>query len=106
MSIGPLDGVSAGAAGTPLAQTRGSEVERAQKQLAARSRQAYHGRKAEAASGVGEPDGEDHETTDRDADGRRALERLPKLAADSAPLEPGASRDPSRLSGNLLDLSG
>jgi|WetSurMetagenome_2_1015567.scaffolds.fasta_scaffold1624812_1 hypothetical protein len=104
MNIGPLDGTSVGAAGSPLAQAKGSEVERAHEQLAARARQVYHGRKAAAASGVGEPDGEDHETTDRDADGRRAWERSP--GGDGAAPEPGPSRDPSRLSGRLLDLSG
>ncbi len=61
-----------------MAQTKGSEVERAEQQLGARQRQVYHGRKAEAAAGVGEPDGEDHEATERDADGRHPWEEPPE----------------------------
>ena len=104
--MSPLNGINAGAAGSPLAQTKGSEVERAEQQLGARQREVYHGRKAEAAAGVGQPDGEDHEATERDADGRRAWEEPPetKKGADSPDVR--QSKDPSHQSGNLLDLSG
>ena len=40
-------------------------------------------RKAEAAAGVGEPDGEDHETAERDGDGRRPWEDQPEPEADA-----------------------
>jgi hypothetical protein len=104
MSLGPV-GIAASTAGTPLAQTKGSALERAQEQVGAERRQVYHEKKAAAAAGVGEPDGEDHETTDRDADGRRPWEEPPEApaaaAGDSRP-----SKDPSQQSGNLLDLTG
>ena len=87
MSIGPLEN-AARAAGLYLAQAKGSEVERAHGEVGAQGRKVYHERKAEAAAGIGEPDGNDHETSDRDADGRRPWENGPKE------------------SGNLLDLDG
>jgi hypothetical protein len=106
MNIGPLGAVNTGAAGSPLAQTKGSEVERTEQQLGARQRQVYHGRKAEAAAGVGEPDGEDHEATERDADGRRPWEEPAATNGDVAEPKAHPSKDPSQQSGNLLDLSG
>jgi hypothetical protein len=87
MSIGPL-GAATGAVGSPLTQTKGSEIDRAHGEVGAQRRRVYHEQKAEAAAGVGEPDLEDHEAADRDADGRRPWE------------------DPSRERGNLLDLNG
>jgi hypothetical protein len=106
MSIGPT-GIAAGVAGLPLAQTTGAETERAQQALAAGQRRVYHERKAEAAAGVGEPDGEDHQPAERDADGRRPWEELPEPdPAEKAPPPARRSKDPSRQSGNLLDLTG
>ena len=87
---------AAGAAGSPLAQTKGSEVERAEQELGARQRQVYHGRKAEAAAGVGEPDGEDHEAAERDADGRRAWEEPPDAKEDAGSPEHAAEQRPGR----------
>jgi len=81
-------------------------VERAEQQLGARGRQVYHGRKAEAAAGVGEPDGEDHEPTERDADGRHPWEEPPEANGGVAPGDAPRSKDPTQQSGNLLDLSG
>ena len=48
MNINPLNGIHVG-------------VER---------RKVFFAQKAETAAGVGQPDGEDHETGERDADGR------------------------------------
>ena len=76
--MSPLNGIAAGAAGSPLAQTKGSEVERARAATRRRQRAGVSWRKAEAAAGVGQPDGEDHEATERDADGRRAWEEPPE----------------------------
>ena len=104
MSIGPL--APASAAGSPLAQTKGAEVERAQEEVGARRRQVYHEQKAEAAAGVGEPDGEDHEAAERDADGRRPWEDQPEPEQSDSPPDVRQSKDPSRQSGNLLDLTG
>ena len=105
MSIGPL-GIAAGVAGTPLAQTVGSEVERAHGEVGAQRRQVYYEGKADAAAGIGQPDGDDHETDERGPDGRRPWEdRQASMAAD-APQDVARSADPSHQSGNLLDLDG
>jgi hypothetical protein len=109
MSIGSLPAVVASAAGTPLAQAKGSEVERANNEVSAQQRQTYNAMKAESAAGIGETDGEDHETAERDADGRRMWENI--LKSKKAQLEEGEtappiSRDASGQSGSLLDLSG
>jgi len=105
MSIGPL-GISASAAGSPLAQTKGSAAERAREEVGAERRQVYHEQEAAAAAGVGEPDGDNHETTDRDADGHRPWEDVPE--GELRPTAPDArqSKDPLQQSGNLLDLTG
>ena len=105
MSIGPV-GIAASAAGSPLAQTKGAEVQRAQEEVGARSRRVYHDEKAEAAAGIGEPDGEDHETAERDADGRRQGEEQPELEQNPSSRGTRQSKDPSQQSGNLLDLTG
>jgi hypothetical protein len=104
MSIGPLNAVNAGAAGVPLSQAKGSEIERTAEQLGAERRRVYHGRKAEAAAGVGQPDGEDHEAADRQPDGRYPWDEL----SDPVNAEPTAptSANPTQELGNLLDLSG
>ena len=81
MSLGPLGGVNAGvvgsAAGSPLSQTKGSSSERASKDSAAQERTKDTDLKTERSSGIGQTEG-DHETSDRDADGRRLWERSKK----------------------------
>jgi hypothetical protein len=110
MSIGPTGGIAAGAAGAPLAQTSGSEVERAQQDAAGQKRQIQMDQKAENAAGIGETNGEDHETEERDADGRRLWEQ--SAETEQTPESPQAdadarqSKDASGQRGNLLDLSG
>lgn len=94
------------AAGLPLTQTKGSETERAHQAVGAQRRQVYHDEMAEAAAGVGEPDGEDHDTHDRGADGRRPWEELPEPEHGAAQPAARQSKDPSQQSGNLLDLTG
>ncbi len=105
MSIGPTHAAVV-AAGSPLAQTKGVELDRAQEEVGARARQVYHDTKAEAADGVGEPDGEDHQTAERDGDGRRAWEDMPEPEAESDESGSRQSKDPSQQCGNLLDLTG
>jgi len=105
MSIGPLGG-AASVVGTPLAQATGSEVERANGEVGAQRRRVYHERKAEAAAGVGEPDGENHEIDERGADGRRPWEEQPTPEGTDVSQDASRSVDPSRQSGNLLDLDG
>ncbi len=112
MSVGPLGGIAGSAAGSPLAQTHGTEIDRARQDAAAQQRKVRSDQKAEDAAGIGETDGEDHETEDRDADGRRLWEESPTARrdeADSGASEPPGSargKDPNRETGNLLDLSG
>ena len=104
MSIGPA-GITAGAAGSPLAQTAGPEADRVAQQLNIMRRRVYHGRKAEAAAGVAEPDGEDHESADRDANGRQPVDVPPGREANASVSSP-KSKDHRRECGNLLDLTG
>ncbi len=105
MSIGPL-GTAASAAGSPLTQMKGTEVERAQGEVGAGRRQGYYDQKATAADGVGEPDGEDHETAERDGDGRRELEDQPEGEGPAGTARLRQSKDPTEQSGNLLDVTG
>ncbi len=110
MSVGPLGGLAASAAGAPLAQTKGSDVERAEQDVANQQRNVRSEQKAESAAGIGEADGEDHETEDRDADGRRLWEEAPAAKSDksggSDSDDEARSKDVSGQSGNLLDLTG
>ncbi len=107
-SVGPLGGVNVSAAGTPLAQTKSSDVERAGQDVGAQHRTAVYEKKAEAAAGIGETDGEDHQTDERDADGRRPWEFAAKNpnSVDDPSKQPPKSRDTTGESGNLLDLTG
>ena len=111
MSVGPLGSMAASAAGSPLQQAQGSEVERATQDAAAGQRHVQSEQKAEAAAGIGETDGDDHETEDRDADGRRLWEEVPpshgnQPEPDDAQAPPHQPKDTKGESGNLLDLSG
>lgn len=109
MSVGPL-GVVGGVAGAPLAQTRSSDLERLQHDTVFQQRQVQADQRAESAAGIGLTDGQDNETSDRDADGRRLWER--SVAAqgepDAPPLENADRRpkDASGQSGMHLDLMG
>jgi len=108
-SVGPLGGVNVSAAGAPLAQTKGSDVDRAAQDVGAQRRAVVNEQKAEAAAGIGEADGEEHQTNERDADGRRLWELPPEKqnnpAEDPSTPQP-QSRDTTGASGNLLDLTG
>ncbi len=112
MSIGPSGGVAGSAAGSPLAQTKGAEPERAQQDAGAQQRRIESDQKADSAAGIGETDGEDHETAERDADGRRLWDASPEdsdaeqTEEQSDPSGQHQSKDASGQSGNLLDLSG
>ena len=109
MSIGPLSSIAGSVAGTSLAQTRGSEIDRAQQESTARELRARSEQKAELAAGVGQTDGENHQTAERDADGRRLWEFSrrkgePEADNDETPRQP--AQGPASDSGNTLDLSG
>jgi len=111
MSVGPLGGIAGSVAGSPLAQTKGAELERAQQDAASQQRRIQNDQKADSAAGVAETDGDDHEAEDRDADGRRLWEPAPQPTDQqgedgSAHEKPAKAKDPTGESGNLLDLSG
>lgn len=103
-------GIAATVAGVPLAQARGSEVERTQHDAVNQQRQAANDAKAELAAGIGAADGEEHATQERDADGRRLWEGTPNAkprqpeGANEHPLR--QSKDASGNCGNQLDLTG
>jgi hypothetical protein len=105
MGIDPL-GVAASAASIPLTQAKGADIERVHGEVGALRRRVYHTRKAEAAAGIGEPDGEYHEIADRRGDGRRPWEESPTVDGDDSAADAPQSRDPCEERGNLLDLSG
>jgi hypothetical protein len=111
MSIGSL-GILGGAAGTPLAQTKGSDVDRAEQDTNDQKRQVTNELKAESAAGIAETDGQEHGTNERDADGRRPWEFPAKKhkasdgASDPTQTPTPQSKDPSGDSGGQLDLTG
>ena len=109
MSIGLLSNIGGSVAGTSLAQLRGSDADRAQQEGNARDLRVQSDQKAELAAGVGQADGDDHQTADRDADGRQLWRlRNPQSQQESAdsPPQDSRSKDPTGQSGNMLDLSG
>ncbi len=109
MSVGPLSSIAGSVAGTSLAQTRGSDIDRAQQESTARQLQARSEQKAETAAGIGQADGDNHQTAERDADGRRLWE-FPRREGeqDAAGDESHGHQapDPTGQSGGTLDLSG
>ena len=108
MSIGSVPGLIGSAAGAPYAQSKGSEVERAQQDAGSQSRKADSAEKADKASGVGQTS-EDQEASERDADGRRIWEieaDRKKQAEEEAARAARKSKDVTGLSGNQVDLSG
>jgi len=109
MSIGLLSNIGGSVAGTSLAQLRGSDADRAQQDRSTAELRAQGDLKAELAAGVGQTDGDDHQTADRDADGRQLWqfsrgEGQPDSSA-APPCEPRA-QDPTGQSGSMLDVSG
>ncbi len=110
MSVVPMGGLLASAAGTSLAQSKGSDATRAQQDTAAQERRVQTDQKAESAAGIGQTDGEDHATGERDADGRRLWEQMPggrqNEPGDENGTGPHGCKDPTGQSGSLLDLSG
>ena len=128
MSIGPAGFYSiisatspqTSALAAPQAQTQSADVDRTAQEVAEQAREYDAETKAENAAGVGQTDGEEHESNQRDADGRRLWEKNPALSADENNAEqpeeseedsdgaishpPHASRDATGESGNQLDL--
>jgi len=109
MSVGPLGGILASAAGTSAAQAKGSETERVSQDSMVQQRQVRAEFRADAAAGIGQTDGEDHQASERDADGRSPWKR-PEPTGGSTDIpssaRPPASKDATGESGTQLDLSG
>jgi hypothetical protein len=109
MSVIP-GGLAGALAGAPLAQTKGSEIERTQQDVETRQRLAVSQAKAADAAEIAAADGEDTKAEDRDADGRRFWERpaAPAQPADESvvPSAPHQVKDPHGESGGQLDLTG
>lgn len=110
MNILPLPPVIVGAAGLPLAQTKGAEADRATQDTAAQQRQVQADAQAEMAAGIGATEEQSGSDADRDADGRRLWE-TPPAGPHQQPAGDGAagqrrSRDASGQCGGQLDLSG
>lgn len=109
MSMGSL-GLIGSIAGTPLAQAKGSDIDKAKSEVANQQRKTESVEKADAASGIGVTQG-DSETSDRDADGRRIWEIDPTAKAkDEQAIDPSGplplSKDPTGNSGKQIDLCG
>ena len=110
MSVGSF-GLLGSIAGTPLAQSKGSDIDKAKADTSNQQRQADGAHRADAAAGVGVTQ-EDSQTSDRDADGRRiwelGAEKKKEQGGSDSPASgtAGAAKDPSGLSGTQLDLSG
>ena len=109
MSVGPM-GMLGGAAGSPLSQSQGNDVNKTQQETTDQSRKASSEDKAEQASGVGQTE-HDEQASDRDADGRRPWEiggpPGEEEPAEGAPEdEKRQSKDPSHTRGGQLDVSG
>ncbi len=107
MSIGP-SGITGSFAGSPLAQSQGSEIERAQQETANQARQTDSAKQAEKSAGIGQTE-EEQEAGERDADGRRLWEDTRPAPEDATQEDEPAdrqSKDPTGERGNHLDLTG
>jgi len=105
MSVGPLSGIITSAAGSSMA-LNSADVEQVRHQVAVHHRQVTSGEQAARAAGIAEPDGQDLETHDRDADGRRPWETPPQSSRlESSALDP-PSQDDSDDRGQTVDMFG
>jgi len=108
MSMAPLGGIPASVAGSPLAQTSGAALDRAARASADETHKTEQRQQALDAAGVGRTDGENHETDDRDADGRQTWQRPANRAGTAVEKGEASQRprgdDPD--GGPLLDLCG
>jgi len=103
-----MAGLAGSVAATSVAQTGSADVDRTQQAPGNQQRQVRSELRADSAAGIGEADGDNHETNERDADGRRPWERSNSSSSPSGASfdGPRLSKDASHQSGNLLDLSG
>jgi hypothetical protein len=109
MSIGPL-GFFGSIAASPAAQ-RGADAERAGDDAVRQQGEIKNDSRAEKAGGIGETDGDEHATDERDADGRRPWEVHSTVSKQDNSIADTAagirqSKDASGTSGAQLDLTG
>ena len=107
MTMVPIGGLLGSSAGAPLSQTKGSEIERGQKDSLRHSRETASAEVAERAAGIGQTE-QDEQSSERDADGRRLWERTTERkssSTDTTSVE-RTSRDATGDSGSRLDLVG
>jgi hypothetical protein len=110
MSMGPLAGIAVSAAGVPLSQSAGGDIERVQKDALSQQRQVVSNQEAEQAAGIGQTE-QDQESSERDADGRRPWEAPAARKHEQTPPEATTplarqSKDATGQSGTQLDLTG
>jgi len=110
MSVGPL-GFFGSIAASPAAQ-RTSDADRVAQDSARQHGEIKNDAQAEKAAGIGETDGDEHSTNERDADGRRPWEigarnkTEEQDAGSDATAALRQSKDASGTSGTQLDLTG
>lgn len=92
-------------AGLPLAQTKGTESDRAIRESADKARETSAVERAESAAGIGATE-EESAAGDRDADGRQVLVRqqFEREQSDDDADSPHRPKDPAGHSGTQLDL--
>jgi hypothetical protein len=101
MHISPTNATIAAAGAA--AQSAGVDNDRATVE-GARRRALFFSQKAQAAAGIAEADGAEHEPSGGGDADRPLVERLTPQAGQSAP--PVPPPDPRRQSGTMLDLTG
>ncbi|MEX2142057.1 MAG: hypothetical protein WD894_22515 [Pirellulales bacterium] len=103
MSVGPL-GFFGSIAATPALQ-RGADTERVQHDTARQQGEVKNNLLAESAAGIGETDGDEHDTNERDADGRRLWE-VGANARQKDSVDPAIESPPLRQSKDLTGTTG
>jgi hypothetical protein len=105
-------GIVGSAAGAPLAQAKGTDVEKNREAAGNQQRAARAEAQADSAAGIGETDGKNHETNERDADGRMPYSFAQDAKPEDQPADASADAakppaiDPTGTSGTRLDLTG
>ena len=109
MSVDATGGIPGSAAGSPLAQSSGLDVARAQHAATSQKHHSAMAAQAVGAEGIAEADGEDHRSDQRDPDGRRIwiLDASKRAAADPGSLSevPGPPSADGNCGGRL-DVTG
>ena len=114
MDIASINSLASGA-GSPLAQARGSEIDRAATETTVHLQNLKAKAKADQAATVAQADGENQTSQDRDADGRMPwtiISKQQELSNDNsaeeneAPVEASKIVDPTGIRGSILDLIG